>query len=176
MARAQADVLRRLAQLSLGSRTVVLSARALPGETSEVLRAGAVGHLTKDVAPKEILRAVRAAAGRPSASGQAARAVPADHRLRLTAREPEVWRLVAEGRSNAEIAAALRVGLSTVKAHVARVLAMLGVEHRTQEGSAKVGCGVFIWTERGLAACAEGCLVRGGWTVTSASDPPRDRG
>jgi DNA-binding NarL/FixJ family response regulator/signal transduction histidine kinase len=107
------------------------------------LRAGASGFLLKRARPGEVVDAVRVIARGdsllfPAAIRRlAARYGHADAagRLpgaRLTGRELDVLRLMAAGRSNAEIAAALVVGVETVKTHVGNVLTKLGVRDRTQ--------------------------------------------
>jgi DNA-binding NarL/FixJ family response regulator len=106
------------------------------------LAAGAAGFVLKDSEPALLVGAVRAAAkGQGLLDPQVTRrtlrrfATPAPRRApdgldRLTPRELEVLRLVAKGMSNAEIAAALVVGEGTVKTHVARLLAKLGLRNR----------------------------------------------
>jgi DNA-binding NarL/FixJ family response regulator len=113
----------------------------------EALRIGASGFLLKDAPADRLLDAVRVAA-----SGEALLAPSVTRRLieqfahaarpgrdkppatlaDLTARELEVLQLVARGLSNAEIAAELVLGESTVKTHVAHVLAKLGLRDRVQ--------------------------------------------
>ena len=106
------------------------------------LRAGASGFLPKDTRPQVLLEAIRTvASGAALLSPGATRAVidralsrpdaPAPERLAsLTAREREVLRLVAAGRSNQEIADELVLSPLTAKTHVARILAKLGARDR----------------------------------------------
>src|SRR4051794_11515155 len=107
------------------------------------LRAGASGFLLKDTPPEALIAAIRVVARGEALIDPAitrrviegfVRAQPAvapDARLgRLTPRELEVLNLVAQGRSNAEIADALVVAEATVKTHVARTLAKLGLRDR----------------------------------------------
>jgi DNA-binding NarL/FixJ family response regulator len=111
----------------------------------DALRAGASGFLLKDVEPEQLIAAVRVVAAgdaliAPAITkrliAQFARSAPA--RLptaalaALTPREHEVLRLVARGLSNAEIAAELVLSDATVKTHVKRVLAKLGLRDRVQ--------------------------------------------
>jgi DNA-binding NarL/FixJ family response regulator len=112
------------------------------------LRAGAVGYLLKDVSGDRLVEAVLAAARgesvlQPSVAAKVVARVArmADDVPRpraqplvdpLTEREVEVLRLLAEGASNREIAAALFLAEGTVKNHVTVVLAKLGVRDRTQ--------------------------------------------
>ncbi|WP_055478393.1 response regulator [Sphaerimonospora mesophila] len=107
----------------------------------EALRAGASGFLLKRARAEELLQAIRVVAtGDSLLFPSAVRSLLAAHRVarqvpgiaRLTSREGEVLRLMARGRSNAEIARELVVGLETVKTHVGNVLAKLGARDRTQ--------------------------------------------
>lgn len=113
----------------------------------EALQAGASGFLLKDVRGGQLTRAIRAVAAGDSLVDPAVtrrlieeryaatpRADPAHaaELKRLTSRELDVLRLVARGLSNAEIAAHLTLGESTVKTHVARILAKLGRRDRVQ--------------------------------------------
>ncbi len=109
------------------------------------LRAGAAGFLLKDAPSSRLVAAVRAAATGDSlieptitqrlverlAEPEPPAGVP-DRLAPLTERELEVLRLVARGLSNAEIAAEMVVAETTVKTHVARILAKLGVRDRVQ--------------------------------------------
>ena len=111
------------------------------------LEAGASGFLLKDIAPEALLEAVAAVArgeGRldPAVTGAVVRhfaaeppregAPPAEPVIPLTPREEQVLRLVARGLSNAEVAEELGVAGTTVKTHVAALLAKLGVRDRVQ--------------------------------------------
>ncbi|WP_375433562.1 response regulator [uncultured Friedmanniella sp.] len=112
------------------------------------LRIGAKGFLLKDTPPERIVDAVRrVAAGEPmlsprvtaqliaavTASGAGDRGTAARARLTtLTEREHDVALAIGAGRSNAEIGAELYLSVATVKAHVTRVMAKLGVENRVQ--------------------------------------------
>ncbi|MFF5244781.1 response regulator [Streptosporangium sp. NPDC000095] len=110
----------------------------------DAMRAGACGYLLKDVTLERLTRAIRVLADggtliSPSITDRLLRAVrrrrPADDDLpaiqRLTEREVEVLRLVAEGYSNREIAQALFLAEGTVKNHVSTMLLKLGARDRT---------------------------------------------
>jgi DNA-binding NarL/FixJ family response regulator len=112
----------------------------------EAMRAGASGFLLKTVRPRQLAAAVR-----DIAAGDALLAPDITRRLieqfvrrpppgstvppalgELTPREVEVLRLIARGLSNAEVAATLVVGETTVRTHVTRILAKLGARDRVQ--------------------------------------------
>ena len=113
----------------------------------DALRAGASGFLLKDVPPEQLVAGIRVdrrrrVAARPDGHPPPDRDVraraPADapqpppRLAELTDRELEVLGLIARGLSNAEIADELVVSGTTVKTHVARVLAKLGLRDRVQ--------------------------------------------
>jgi NarL family two-component system response regulator LiaR len=102
------------------------------------VKAGAIGYLLKDTHAAELRRAIKAAAaGQVQLSPSAVAYLLNQVRLpeapaALTDREQEVLRLLAEGKSNKDIARSLQVVEDTVKTHVAHILAKLGVQSRTQ--------------------------------------------
>ena len=128
-------------------RVLILTTFDLDEYVFDALRAGASGFLLKDVTAEQLFDGVRVVA-----SGDALLAPRVTRRLisefarirppvvatpptplaALTPRETEVLRLVAEGLSNTEIAARLTVTEDTVKTHVSRLLAKLGLRDRTQ--------------------------------------------
>lgn len=112
------------------------------------VRAGAIGYLLKDTEANELRRAIRAAA-----AGQVQLAPEAASRLMrelrhpeqpesLTERETEVLKLLAEGKANKEIAAALVIGERTVKSHISNIMGKLDVQSRTQAALYAVRAGI----------------------------------
>jgi DNA-binding NarL/FixJ family response regulator len=102
------------------------------------IKAGAIGYLLKDTQSDELRRMIKAAAAgqvqlSPQAAARLVREVRApDSPEALTERETDVLRLIAQGKANKEIAAALTIGEKTVKTHVSNILMKLGVQSRTQ--------------------------------------------
>ncbi len=132
---------RRLLERHPGIKVVVLTTYDLDEHLLDALRAGASGFLLKDVQAEQLPGAVRAAlAGDVLVSGGptrrlvealvSRRAAPSSAMERLSPRERDVLRHLAAGLSNAEIAAALFLGETTVKTHVSRLLAKLGARDR----------------------------------------------
>jgi DNA-binding NarL/FixJ family response regulator len=128
------------------------------------IRAGARGYVYKDVDPSALAAAVRSvhaghvllepevAAALLDSGGGGAEAGP--QAPPLTAREREVLVLIAQGRSNREIARALVLAEKTVKTHVSNILMKLGVADRTQAA---------LWAVRhGVAVEDEGSVLRHG--------------
>jgi DNA-binding NarL/FixJ family response regulator len=128
----------------VGKPVLVLTAYANDEQIDAVLRAGARGYLLKGAAVDEIERAIRAvAAGQTYLDPKvASRVIALSGAPRLSAREREVLRHVAAGRSNKEIAAALEIAERTVKFHVTAIFNKLGAENRAQA--------VAVAMERGL--------------------------
>jgi DNA-binding NarL/FixJ family response regulator len=129
-----------------GPRVLMLTTFDLNEYVYEALRAGASGFLLKDVPAEQLVAGIQIVARgeallAPSITRRLieefAKAKPADSPPppsldELTPRELDVFRLVARGMSNAEIAAELIVSETTVKTHVARMLMKLGVRDRVQ--------------------------------------------
>ncbi|WP_020551260.1 response regulator [Embleya scabrispora] len=129
------------------AKVLVLTTFDLDEYVYEALRAGASGFLLKDASAEELAHAVRVVAagdallapnltkrliGEFSRLAGAPRAPLKDRVGDLTERETEVLSLIAQGLSNAEIAARLVVAEQTVKTHVGRILVKLGLRDRTQ--------------------------------------------
>jgi len=137
---------RTLAASDRPPKVIVLTTFDLDQYVYEALRAGAVGFLLKDTPPPELIQAVRTVADGNAILSPAvtSRLISrftgperdlSDERARvdsLTDRERDVLRLLADGRSNAEIAAKLFMSEGTVKVHVSHVLAKLDVGNRVQ--------------------------------------------
>ncbi|SCG64772.1 response regulator [Micromonospora inositola] len=142
-------------------RVLILTTFDLDDYVYEALRAGASGFLLKDAPAADLVHAVRVvAAGEALLAPTVTRRLIAEFAARpghrrprptdlagLTPRETEVLRLIARGRSNAEIAADLVVAEQTVKTHVGRILAKLQLRDRAQA--------VVIAYETGLVAPGE---------------------
>jgi len=139
-----------------GTRILVLTTFDLDEYVYGAIRAGASGFLLKDVRPGELVDAIRVVASGnallgPTAVDRLLRqfSAPVDERPldtvavgSLTDREAETLRLLANGLSNAEIAATLVVSETTVKTHVSNLLRKLGVRDRVQAVIAAYDAGV----------------------------------
>jgi DNA-binding NarL/FixJ family response regulator len=141
------EATRRILAGGTACRVLMLTTFDLDEYVYAALQAGASGFLLKDVTPEHLVAAVRLVA-----AGDALLAPSITRRLierfvhgapppterppaalaSLTAREREVLTLVARGRSNGELAAELYLSEATVKTHVARILAKLGLRDRVQ--------------------------------------------
>jgi DNA-binding NarL/FixJ family response regulator len=141
------EATRRIRQDGDLPRVLMLTTFDLDEYAFAALKAGASGFLLKDVPPEELLFAIRAVHSGDSVVAPSTTrrlidqfaallpdADPAESaRLaELTEREREVLILIAQGLSNAEIAGRLYVSEATVKTHVGRVLAKLGLRDRVQ--------------------------------------------
>jgi two-component system invasion response regulator UvrY len=128
------ELIRRLLQQAPTLRILVLSMHAEPLYASRALQAGARGYISKSAAPQELLTALRRVAegGRyieaEIAQALALQNAATDDPLRgLSERNLEILRLLAEGRSLAEIAGSLGVGYKTVANACTQIKATLGV-------------------------------------------------
>jgi two-component system response regulator NreC len=139
------EVASRAQKVEPAPAVIILSMHADESYIMRALGAGARGYLVKDATDEDLLPAVRAvAAGKPFFSPTVAAVLMEDYvrQLRarglsdsyelLTDREREVLQLLAEGRSNKEVASLLDVGLSTVETHRANLMQKLNL-HNTAE-------------------------------------------
>lgn len=145
------EATRQIAKREPGVRVLVLSMHADDAYINRALQAGARGYLLKDSAGKELIRAVETVAGnetyfspsvaqqmlsdyvRRAATGSRSSQEPiVDRYDTLSAREREIFQLIAEGQSNKEVAETLGISLATVETHRARILQKLDV-HNTAE-------------------------------------------
>jgi NarL family two-component system response regulator LiaR len=137
----------RIVESNPNSRVIVLTSFGEEDMVFPAIRAGAQGYLLKDIAPDDLVRAVRAAhlgqvqlhpdvARKLMSAVTATEESPASQTAgafaELTGREVEVLRLVAVGLNNREIADRLVISDKTVKTHVSSILSKLHLEDRTQ--------------------------------------------
>ena len=128
-------------------RVLIVTTYDTDADTLPAIEAGATGYLLKDAPPEDLAAAVRtAAAGRTVLAPTVADRLM--HRLRtpataLTRRETEVLGLVADGLSNQAIAARLHLTEGTVKSHLARAYAKLGVDSRTAAVATATDLGII---------------------------------
>jgi DNA-binding NarL/FixJ family response regulator len=118
------------------AKVVVLTTYETDRDILRAIEAGASGYLLKDASPAELADAVRAAARgetvlAPSVASTLIRQVRAPAPPALSAREVQVLRLVAQGRTNADIGRELFISEATVKTHLLRVFNKLDVADRT---------------------------------------------
>src|ERR671916_140482 len=134
------EAVRQIARKASGTRVLVLSMHNDEAYVTQMLRAGAAGYLLKDSADVDLLQAVEAVASGKSFFSPAIARVIADDYVRqledrgasdryelLSEREREIFQLIAEGKTNKEIAALLFLSPSTVDTHRSRIMEKLDV-------------------------------------------------
>jgi DNA-binding NarL/FixJ family response regulator len=127
--------IKRLAELGLDTRVLVLTTYDTDSDVVPAIEAGATGYLLKDAPRSELLRAVRAASRgeavlSPSVATRLLGQVRAPAREPLSNRELDVLALVARGTSNRDTATRLFISEATVKTHLLHIYAKLGVNDR----------------------------------------------
>jgi NarL family two-component system response regulator LiaR len=136
------EATRRILAQQPGMRILVLTSFAADDKVFPAIKAGALGYLLKDSGPEELVQAIHQVhRGEPSLEPSIARKVllelsqPPKTPLTaepLTEREVDVLRLVAQGRSNRDIAEELVITEMTVRTHVSNILGKLHLASRTQ--------------------------------------------
>lgn len=144
------EATRRITTSGSCTRIIILTTFDLDEYAFDGLRAGASAFLLKDVAPQDLVRAIRVVASgdavvaprvtqrlletyvRSLPPAQANTARPDPRLVELTPREREVLEAVAEGLSNAELAQRFFLSEATIKTHVRRILTKLGLRDRVQ--------------------------------------------
>jgi DNA-binding NarL/FixJ family response regulator len=144
------EATRRVADLSPRSRVLALSMHKDSVYVREILRAGARGYLLKDSIASDLLAAVRAVSrGEGYLSPGVSDAVLNDYRRHVTdpidllsSREREVLQMIAEGKTNKEIATVLNLSVYTVDAHRGRIMEKLNLHSVTDLVRFAVRCGL----------------------------------
>ncbi|MCL4273365.1 MAG: response regulator transcription factor [Anaerolineales bacterium] len=142
---------RQIRKLRPETQVIVVTSHHQDEYIFPAVRAGAISYLLKDIEPDELAAAIRKAAQGEAVldSRVASRIVQELQGLRkdeinpfteLSEREFEVLRLIAAGKSNAEIAETLVIGESTVKTHIGNILKKLHLDDRTQAA-------VYAWQQ-----------------------------
>ncbi len=129
------EATRRLAESSPRTRVLALSMHKDSVYVREILRAGARGYLLKDAIDRDLVSAVRAVArGEGYLSPAVSDAVLSDYRKHvsdpldlLSSREREILQMLAEGKTNKEIATVLKLSVYTVDAHRGRIMEKLNL-------------------------------------------------
>ena len=142
------EVVRRLRERDPRARVIVLTTYDTDDEISRALKAGAKAYVLKDISADDLIACIRdVLAGKsylaPAAAAKLAEGVT---RVQLTPRELAALRLMADGKSNKEIANELGISDRTVKTHLGHLFEKLGVTSRTEA--------VKVATRRGLVRLA----------------------
>jgi DNA-binding NarL/FixJ family response regulator len=138
------EAARRISAQQADVQVLMLTAYRTGAEVLRALDAGAVGYLMKDADPADLVLGIRAVArGESPLDPRAVRAMLQAHTAgpaqELTNREWEVVDLIIRGQSNHQIAAALAISESTVKAHISNIFQRIGVSDRASAA---------VWAER----------------------------
>ena len=125
------------------ARVVALSTFGGDEDIRRALNSGAQAYLTKDVLPDELITAIRAVHAGERYLPELVLATLAAEKPRLSERELEVLRLVAQGLSNKRIAHVLNIAEDTAKNHVKSILKKLGADDRTQAATEAIQRGII---------------------------------
>jgi len=133
-------LLEDIKRLGKDTKVVMLSCQTDEASVRMAVDGGAAGYLTKVTGPREIVEAVHSVCSgqvaiSPDVATHLISAIRGQRRVgepTLTAREREVWRAMARGLSNAEIATSLFLSEHTVKFHVHNLLGKLGLKSRSE--------------------------------------------
>jgi DNA-binding NarL/FixJ family response regulator len=128
------DVVQQVRAEFPDARILIVTSYQTEEEIYQVLRAGALGYLIKDMGREVLIEAIRSVQAGVRWLSPTIQRQYAERSLReaLTSREVEVMRLLAKGLTNREIASVLKISESTVKNHVNSLLAKLDVTDRTE--------------------------------------------
>jgi DNA-binding NarL/FixJ family response regulator len=142
------ELIAALRRLERAPYVVVFSAYAGEERVERMFSAGATSYVRKGTPSDELLAVVRAAARGEARlpsdiAAQLVNVMRAPRASRLTARERDILRLVASGRTNKAIAATLNISERTVKFHIGEILARLGASNRAQAVDIARENGVF---------------------------------
>lgn len=134
------ETTKRIVAANPSAKVLVLTSYSDDMRVRDAIQAGAIGYLLKDVLKSDLLNAIRsAAAGKPALHPDAQQylmrhisGTDTPPHSRLTSREFNILQLLAEGKSNKEVALALNLTEGTVKGYVSTIFDKLGVADRTQ--------------------------------------------
>lgn len=126
------------------AKIIMLAGHAGDGEISRALKKGAFGYVTHDVAPHDLLEAIRrVAAGRKYIPAEIAQILSENlGQEELTPTESNILRMIVGGMSNKEIAFALDISENTVKTHNQNIFGKIGVNDRTSAATAAIRRGL----------------------------------
>lgn len=138
------EVVRQIRERDPRARVIILTTYDTDDEISRALKAGAKAYVLKDISAEDLIACIRdVLAGKTYlAPAAAARLAEGVTHVRLTPRELATLRLMADGKSNKEIAGALGISERTVKTHLGHLFEKLGVTSRTEA--------IKVATRRGL--------------------------
>jgi DNA-binding NarL/FixJ family response regulator len=149
------EATRRILAADAAARILILTTFDLDEYVYEALQAGASGFVLKDDPPEQLIAALRTVAAGDALLSPAVtkrvirqfarlpRPAPPQAIDELTARELDIFRLIADGLSNAEISERLYIGDTTVKTHVTHILQKLGLRDRVQAVVLAYRTGIF---------------------------------
>ena len=133
------EATRRIRDISPQTQVIILTSYHEDEHIFPAIKAGALSYILKEIQPADLVNAIRCTAiGEAFLHPKVASRIMEENRdlcspfIQLSKRELQVLEQVASGKSNAEIAEALHVGIKTIRAHVSNILSKLHLKDRTQ--------------------------------------------